>query len=291
MSGRRCVQRSLASVATLCAAVVWAGCLGDGADEAPSAGRAAADQAVDVTLPQARRPFVRGCRSRAEGGRLVARRGRDTVIGPLAFPYLAESYREAARPDSRRSAPPGDFNAHPVKALALVRSGTRVTLSVPPVQRSWMQLLYHPSAVWRGSLRVTLQACRRQHSRAGRRTECGWRPYTACRWRNTQFNGAIYVDFDRAPHRGRCARLVVHIGGKEGRSNGGSSDPRRARAPESRVAREAHSNPRAAAPQPALSRRFVRAASRESGNPCLAPSGSIVVHPNERRQRAPTLGE
>jgi hypothetical protein len=215
MSARPFVQRTLAWVATPCAVVVWVGCLGDGADEAPDAGRVAADEAADVSSPQPRRPFVRGCRSRAEGGRLVPQRGRDTVIGPVAFPHLAESYHKAARPDSRRSAPPSDFNAHPVKALALVRSGTRVTLSVPPAQRSWMQLLYYPSAVWRGSLQMTLQACRRQPSAAGQRAECGWRPYTACRWRNTQFNGAIYVDFDRAPHRGRCARLVVHIEGKK----------------------------------------------------------------------------
>jgi hypothetical protein len=180
-------------------------------DEPPDAGRAAAGQAAEISAAQPASPVVRGCRDRVEGGRLLPKRGRDTVIGPVAFPYLVENYREAARPDSRRSRPPADINAHPIKALALIRSGTRVTLSVPRAQRSWMQLLYDPSAVWRGSVRVTLQACRRRPSLAGQRAECGWRPYTACRWRNTQFSGAIYIDFDRAPHRGRCAQLVLQI--------------------------------------------------------------------------------
>ena len=212
MSARRSIQRTLASVATASAAVVWVGCLSGGADEAPDAG-AAADPGVSSSQPGS--SFVRGCRERAEGGRLVAKRGRDTVIGPVAFPHLVENYRNTARPDPRRSTLPGDFNAPPIKALALIRSGTRVTLSVSPGQRSWMQLLYHPTAVWRGTLRVTFQACRHRSSPAGQREECGWRPHTACRWRNTQFNGAIYVDFDRAPHRGRCARLTVHIEGRE----------------------------------------------------------------------------
>ena len=215
MSARHSVQRTLASLASASAAVAWVGCMSGSVDEPPEGGRAAAGQAADVSSAQPGSPVVRGCRDRAEGGRLVPKRGRDTVIGPVAFAYLVENYREAARPDSRRSRPPGDFNAHPIKALALIRSGTRVTLSVPPAQRSWMQLLYHPTAVWRGSLRVTLQACQRRSSPAGQRAECGWRPRTACRWRNTQFNGAIYVDFDHAPHRGRCARLVLHIEGRE----------------------------------------------------------------------------
>jgi hypothetical protein len=190
MSARHSVQRTLAAVASVSAAVAWVGCMSDSADEAPDAGGSADDPAQRVSSAQPGRPVVRGCRDRAEGGRLLPNRERDTVIGPVAFPYLVENYREAARPDSRRSKPPADFNAHPVKALALIRSGTRVTLSVPRAQRSWMQLLYHPSAVWRGSLRVTLQACR---------------------WHNTQFNGAIYIDFDRAPNRVRCARLAVQI--------------------------------------------------------------------------------
>jgi hypothetical protein len=193
---------------------MWAGCFGDSADQVSDAG-AGGERAADTSSPEPGRPVVRDCRDRVEGGRLSPRRGRDTVIGPAAFPYLPDSYREAARPDPRRSPPPGDFNAHPFKALVLVRSGLRVTLAVPRVQRSWMQLLYHPSAVWRGSLRVSLQACRRRASPAGRRAECGWRPHTACRWRNTQFNGAIYLDFERAPQRGRCAQLALHVKGRD----------------------------------------------------------------------------
>jgi hypothetical protein len=106
MSARDSVQRTLASVASASAALAWVGCMSGSADEPPDAGRAAAGQAADVSSAQPGSPVVRGCRERVEGGRLLPKRGRDTVIGPVAFPYLVGNYREAARPDLRRSRPP-----------------------------------------------------------------------------------------------------------------------------------------------------------------------------------------
>jgi hypothetical protein len=173
-----------------------------------------------------RGPVVRDCRARVEGGRLTADRSRDTVIGPVAFPYLPANYRRAVRPNANRSAPPPGFDTFPIKALALVRSGARIVLVVPRRQRSWMQLLYDRADPWRGSFRVVLRACRRRRSEAAQRAECGWRPYVACRWRNTQFNGSIYVAFESAPDSGRCAELIVRVEGSRTVSRGRLFRPR-----------------------------------------------------------------
>jgi hypothetical protein len=174
---------------------------------------AGSDRRDRTASSDARGPVVRDCRERAEGGRLKPDRHRDTVIGPAAFRYLPENYRRAAQPNANRSQPPPGLDAWPVKALALVRSGARIALVVPRGQRSWMQLLYDQAHPWKGSFRVVLKACRRSRTEVAQRAECGWRPYVACRWRNTQFNGAFYVDFDSAPDRGRCAGLIVRVQG------------------------------------------------------------------------------
>jgi hypothetical protein len=196
------------TVALLVAGVVGATLLAD----------AGSDRRLNTS--EARGPVVRDCRARVEGGRLKPEPRRDTVIGPAAFPYLRENYRRAARPNPSQSEPPPGLDAWPVKALALVRSGARIALVVPRDQRPWMQLLYDQAHPWRGSFRVVLRACRRRRSEAAQRAECGWRPYIACRWRNTQFNGAVYVDFDSAPDRGRCAELIVRVEGTGTSSRG-----------------------------------------------------------------------
>lgn len=153
---------------------------------------------------------VVGCRERVEGGRIAPRSGRDALIGPVAFYLLPENYAANSKPDPGRSPPEPGFNAHSIKSVLLVRSGERVTLEVPRAQRAWMRLLYSRAHRDRlGTERVTLQACRRTRSPAARRAECRWRPTSACRWKNTQFAGGVYVDFDRAPRRGRCATLRV----------------------------------------------------------------------------------
>jgi len=94
--------------------------------------------------------------------------------------------------------------------LLLVDAGKQVTLQVPRDQRRWMRLAYsHGSR--EGQHAITLRACRRHASRDTARRECAWKngPQTACRWPNTQFNGAIYIDFAGAPARGGCAELLV----------------------------------------------------------------------------------
>lgn len=156
---------------------------------------------------------VRGCKERVEGGRFRVARGRDTVIGAATFPYLSANYRSAARPDPQDTdRPPAGLNAHPFKALVLVDSGERVSLIVPRRQRRWMRLFYRPDGN-RGTWTAELQACRRLRSRSARRRECRWTPFTACSWRNTQFNGSLYIDFEGAPARGRCAELIVKTTG------------------------------------------------------------------------------
>jgi hypothetical protein len=156
---------------------------------------------------------VRGCTKRVEGGRYAFRRGRDTGIGPATFPYLPANYRIASGPDpGRRDPPPKGLNAHPFKSLLLVDAGKRVKLTVPESERRWMLLFYGPDGN-KDTWSATFQACRRLRSRSAQQRECRWRPYTACRWRNTQFNGGIYVDFDHAPSRGRCAELIVRAAG------------------------------------------------------------------------------
>jgi hypothetical protein len=105
----------------------------------------------------------------------------------------------------------------PVKALALVNSAKRVTMLVPKRQRQWMKLFYLGESAFGGGSghsAVTLEACERVRSRRAQRRECRWKPYRACRSDTTQFAGEIALDYDTAPHRGRCAVLVVRVEGR-----------------------------------------------------------------------------
>ena len=106
---------------------------------------------------------VRGCRDRIEAGRLHADPAEDAIIGPLAFSGLAANYRQLLdswkRTRGLPAAPPG-FDAPPIKSVALLSAGVRVTLVVPREQRRWMQLLYDPRDVWRRDHAIALQACR-----------------------------------------------------------------------------------------------------------------------------------
>jgi hypothetical protein len=81
----------------------------------------------------------------------------------------------------------------PVKGIAVVRAGVRVTLVVPREQRRWMLLDYRPPhGNPTGS--ITLQACQS---------------------RTTQFGGGFLVGFHRAPDRARCAELIVRVAGSD----------------------------------------------------------------------------
>jgi hypothetical protein len=169
------------------------------------------------TAERAQSPDVpfRGCARRVESQGIIPDAQRDTVIGPVALYRVPTLYEgQATRPDV------DSFDALPVKALVLVRAGKRVTLVVPPRQRTWMRLHYRlrdqPRRTYaqRGRKAVTLHACRKLSSRRAQRKECRWRPYTACGWRNTQFNGSVNVDFAEAPRGGLCAELIVTVEGR-----------------------------------------------------------------------------
>jgi hypothetical protein len=105
---------------------------------------------------------VRDCASRIDGG--SPRREGDTIIGPLRFNMQDYSplraWREVVRSDQW------------LKSPARVRAGAEVTLVVPPEERPWMRLAYAHRR--RGTIAVTLRACRHRRSRAARRRECVW---------------------------------------------------------------------------------------------------------------------
>jgi hypothetical protein len=180
-----------------------------------------AAQAGDSGADRARAPAsdfqdagVRGCRDRVEGGKLTPDRPEDTIIGPMAFMALPGTYRSFARTPDRRLMPAPGVGMPAMKAVGVLEAGARVRLVVPRKQRRWMKVIYD-FPHHRGGHAVTLQACRQRSSRRARRRECGWRPDLACRWCYTQFSGGFGLDFANAPRRGRCAKLVVHVAGKE----------------------------------------------------------------------------
>jgi len=140
---------------------------------------------------------------RIEGPRLETNRQRDTVIGPVTFTKLRSAYRDA-RAASRRE----PDEAIPMKIITLVKAGSQPTLAVPQNERGWMELRYRVPFK-RGQDALTLNACEQSDSPEVQARECGWEPYNGCRWDVTQFNGGFVVDFDRAPRKGRCARLEI----------------------------------------------------------------------------------
>jgi hypothetical protein len=151
-----------------------------------------------------------------EGPRIDPDPDRDTVIGPVGFIGVADTYRSYARRPTRPGEAWPGLNAWPMKVLAVVRQGRRVTLTVPRGQRPWMRLFYDTHEEEdRGLYSITLAACHRHADRAAALEECGWLPFNACLGAPTQFSGGVYVDFENAPRRGRCARLAVRPGGAE----------------------------------------------------------------------------
>jgi hypothetical protein len=159
----------------------------------------------------------RDCDQRVESRPIRPRAPRDSVIGPLAFYRLPENFEPGVQ---RRGAPEG-LNAPPIKALAVVRAGRTVTVSVPPNQREWMRLFYERSAYGGGdgSYSVTFRGCPRVASRAAQRRACG-EIATACRSGSTQFAGEVYVDYAAAPGQGRCAQAFVRVWAEGGRLRG-----------------------------------------------------------------------
>jgi hypothetical protein len=72
------------------------------------AARGSSAHDLDTLSSASVRPEVRGCRERAEGGKIVPDRTVDTVIGPMAFIRLPGTYRSPPRDRirSRRLAQP-----------------------------------------------------------------------------------------------------------------------------------------------------------------------------------------
>jgi hypothetical protein len=171
--------------------------------------------AAAIALLGAPAPEVRSCQERVEGPGVVPDPSRDTIIGPISLTGLPGAYRGlAATPESEFDLIPG-LGIPGIKALAVLRAGARVTLEVPRRQRRWMKLDYNHALGEPARERLTLQACRRLHSRRARRAECGWRPFLACRWRYTQFAGGIALDVVDAPRHGVCAELIVRVRGRD----------------------------------------------------------------------------
>ncbi|HEV3000885.1 MAG TPA: hypothetical protein VGW75_09130 [Solirubrobacteraceae bacterium] len=179
---------------------VLLGCAAAAAVAAPVvlAARDEDDDGGPRELPRA----FRDCAERAEAAPIRPRAGRDAVIGPIAFYEMPTRFD----PGAQRRGRVGRVAAPPMKALAIVRPGHTVTVSVPPEQRPWMRLFYEGSAYGgaEGSHVVTFRACPR-------------------RW--TQFPGEIAVDYAAAPDEGRCARLAVTVGGGRRGLTGRLFDP------------------------------------------------------------------
>jgi hypothetical protein len=196
---RRVILASAAVVAAIAGALVVLAAVGD------------EDESVLLD-----RVFL-DCGERVESRPIRPRQPRDTVIGPLAFYRLPENFEPAAQ---RRGAPEG-LAAPPIKALAVVRAGWTVTVSVPPNQREWMRLFYERSAHGGGdgSYSVSFRSCPRVVSQAAGRRACG-EMTTACRSGSTQFAGEIYVDYAAAPGRGKCGQAFVRVWGEGRRLRG-----------------------------------------------------------------------
>jgi len=157
-------------------------------------------------------PAIRDCRDRIVSAVTVAPDGTqrpyrfhvrpsDLRVGSIAFSDLKSMRSQAA------------WNSYLardqwIKAVALVRPGARVTLTVPEQQRAWMRLKYG------GEYEVTLDGCRRFKRPRARRRECGQVTAT-CRRGPTPFSGGFDIDFAAAPEQGRCAELIVSTPGHE----------------------------------------------------------------------------
>jgi hypothetical protein len=163
---------------------------------------------------------VLDCRDRISGAvvirggettpfRFVVRPRHDTTIGAVAFSGLVDYGRPASWGEMVR-------RDQWLKSIALVRPGARVTLVVPTPQRAWMRMEYGHGRK-RAAHEVTLAGCRRPVSRMQQREECGPGPQDTCTSGRTPFAGGFTIDYARAPHQGRCARLIVWTQGERPR--------------------------------------------------------------------------
>jgi len=136
--------------------------------------------------------FVRTCESSVYGDLGDGWRTQSVVVGPLAFVALRAAATQPAV-DFRRWG--GRYQG--LKALAVVKAGTTVTLTVPATERRHLSLLYDP-ADWKennqyrlgdGDTAVTFQSCQPEQTPLGAD--------------GTHFNGGFLVA------GARCATLEV----------------------------------------------------------------------------------
>ena len=136
--------------------------------------------------------FVRTCESSVYGDLGDGWRTQSVVVGPLAFVALRAAATQPAV-DFRRWG--GRYQG--LKALAVVKAGATVTLTVPAAERRHLSLLYDPGA-WKednqyrladGDTAVTFQSCQPEQTPLGAD--------------GTQFNGGFLVA------GARCATLEV----------------------------------------------------------------------------------
>jgi hypothetical protein len=136
--------------------------------------------------------FVRTCESSVYGDLGDGWRKRSVVVGPLAFVALRYAATQPAVDFRRRG---GRYQG--LKALAVVKAGATVTLTVPAAERRHLSLLYDPAA-WKennqyriadGDTAVTFRSCPPAQTPLGAD--------------GTQFNGGFLV---AGP---RCATLEV----------------------------------------------------------------------------------
>ena len=194
MAGRWRRSRPSA-LAAACLVLALAACTA----EAP-AGRAVGSTAAPTapTTAAPTRPsgpagaFVRTCESSVYGDLGDGWRRQSVVVGPLAFVALRYAAKQPAVDFRRRG---GHYQG--LKALAVVKAGATVTLTVPAAERRHLSLLYDPGA-WKednqyrladGDTAVTFQSCPPAQTPLGAD--------------GTQFNGGFLV---AGP---RCATLEV----------------------------------------------------------------------------------
>ena len=115
--------------------------------------------------------------------RFRVRPADDTVVGPVSFSG-GKTYGRQWRTMVQRD--------QWLKSIALVQPGAKVTIVVPASQRSWMRLEYLHTRD-RPVHAVTIEACDDKLS-----------PY----------GGGFTIDYDEAPHQGRCARIEVWVDGR-----------------------------------------------------------------------------
>jgi hypothetical protein len=127
------------------------------------------------------------------------------VIGGLNLFDLPASWPDQQANETRDGpsyVPPPGLNAAPFKQIVTVPAGARLTVTVPRSERRWLALLFDastPRPFERPEPSITFEAC----------------PPAVSRRSYTEFNGGVYLDFDRAPRRGRCARLYVQQAGSD----------------------------------------------------------------------------